>query len=480
MDPNRRKMLRNVVMLCDLAVMLLAFGLATLTVSHIFSKVSLGEFLAMRVKIQNVVIFAGFVLVWQWLFSFFGMYASRRLSRYWDETIDIIKASSAGTAVIYAASLLFHVNMVNYIFVAVFWTAVTLTTIAGRLSVRFVLKQIRVHGNNLRHMLIVGTNDGAVEFARKIEQTPALGYRIIGFVDEEWTGLEKFRQVGYPMACSFEGLPNFLRSNVIDEVVVSLPMRSQHFHASEIASVCERHGITLRFASNIFDLKFARSRAEEFEGNSHITHYTGTMTDGWPVVIKRVLDFTISFILIVLLFPVLVLTALLIKLTSPGPVLFLQKRLGLNKRRFSIYKFRTMVADAESKMKEIEHLNEVSGPVFKIKNDPRVTPFGKFLRKTSLDELPQLFNVLNGDMSLVGPRPMAVRDYEGFSEDWQRRRFSVRPGITCLWQVLGRSSIPFEKWMELDLQYIDKWSLWLDFEILIKTIPAVLRGSGAA
>jgi lipopolysaccharide/colanic/teichoic acid biosynthesis glycosyltransferase len=144
-----------------------------------------------------------------------------------------------------------------------------------------------------------------------------------------------------------------------------------------------------------------------------------------------------------------------------------------------MFKFRTMVVDAERQMEQLQHLNEVSGPVFKIKNDPRITPIGKFLRKTSLDEVPQLFSVLKGDMSLVGPRPLPIRDYEGFNEDWQRRRFSVKPGITCLWQVQGRSSISFEKWMELDLQYIDKWSLWLDFQILLQTIPAVLKGSGA-
>jgi len=173
--------------------------------------------------------------------------------------------------------------------------------------------------------------------------------------------------------------------------------------------------------------------------------------------------------------------ALLIKVMSPhGPILFRQQRLGLNKRLFTIYKFRTMVPDAEQRIHTLEHLNEATGPVFKIKNDPRITPIGRILRKTSLDELPQLFNVLKGDMSLVGPRPLPGRDYRGFNEDWQRRRFSVRPGITCLWQVNGRNSVPFEHWMQLDLQYIDKWSLWLDFQILARTIPAVLKGSGAA
>jgi len=252
-----------------------------------------------------------------------------------------------------------------------------------------------------------------------------------------------------------------------------------HDQASRIATLCEEQGITVRILTSVFDLKITRSSAEELDGDPLITHSTGWV-EAWPVFAKRILDFTISSILITFLFPVLLVVAIIIKLTSPGPVLFVQERLGLNKRHFNVYKFRTMVVDAEKNMREIEHLNEVSGPVFKIKNDPRITPIGKFLRKTSIDELPQLLNVLIGDMSLVGPRPLPVRDYEGFNKDWQRRRFSVKPGITCLWQVLGRSSIPFEKWMELDLQYIDEWSLWLDCQILLRTIPAVLRGLGAA
>jgi len=201
---------------------------------------------------------------------------------------------------------------------------------------------------------------------------------------------------------------------------------------------------------------------------------------GPSVLIKRLVDLIVASSVLVVLAPVMVVIGIAVRLDSPGPALFLQERVGLNKRRFKLFKFRTMVVDAEKRLAELESKNEVSGPVFKIKKDPRITRLGAFLRRTSLDELPQLLNVVRGEMSLVGPRPLAVRDYLGFSQDWHRRRFSVRPGITCLWQVLGRSSIPFERWMELDMQYIDEWSLSLDLEILLRTIPAILKGSGAS
>jgi exopolysaccharide biosynthesis polyprenyl glycosylphosphotransferase len=284
------------------------------------------------------------------------------------------------------------------------------------------------------------------------------------------------------LVCNLEDLRKFLRRSVVDEVVIAVPLRSFHNDASEIAGMCEQQGIMLHVLSDLFNLKNRLPTAEEVEGSHLITH-SGGIEKGWPTVVKRALDLTLSFILLVLLAPLLLLTAILIKLTSPGPVFFVQKRIGFNKRPFTIYKFRTMVMDAEQKLQDIEHLNELTGPVFKIKDDPRLTPIGKFLRKTSIDELPQFFNVLRGDMSLVGPRPLQLRDYELFTEggeDWQRCRFSVLPGITCLWQVKGRSSLPFHKWMELDLQYVRSWSLWLDLQILAKTIPAVLRGSGAA
>jgi exopolysaccharide biosynthesis polyprenyl glycosylphosphotransferase len=474
----RRQMLLNVLRLFDLLMMVVCFGLATLVDSKTVP-VSLMEFLSLRVKISNFVVFFGLIGVWYLICSACNLYASRRLSGRWDEAVDIVKATSLGSLCMAAAAVILQITLLRPIFLLVFWVSVTLSTLMGRSLMRVALKWMRLRGRNLRYLLIVGSNARAVQFAKKVESNPALGYRLLGFVDDEWSGLQALREGGYPLACDFDGMRVFLRENVVDEVVMALPMRSCHAHASQVAEICEEHGIPLRLTSNLFDLKTARSRSEDFEGDSVVTHYTGT-PDGWPMVVKRIFDFVVSLVLIILLAPALLIAAILVKLTSPGPVLFFQKRLGLNKRRFSICKFRTMVSDAEKRMSEIEHLNEVSGPVFKIKNDPRITPLGKFLRKTSIDELPQLFNVLKGDMSLVGPRPLPVRDYEGFNEDWQRRRFSVRPGITCLWQVGGRSSIAFEKWMALDLEYIDRWSLWLDFQILLRTIPAILKGSGAA
>jgi lipopolysaccharide/colanic/teichoic acid biosynthesis glycosyltransferase len=193
------------------------------------------------------------------------------------------------------------------------------------------------------------------------------------------------------------------------------------------------------------------------------------------------MDLSASIILMVISAPVFVLTAIAIRLDSAGPIFFVQERVGFNKRRFSMIKFRTMTVDAEARMEEIEHLNEKQGtPIFKIKNDPRITRVGRWLRKTSIDELPQLVNVLMGDMSIVGPRPLSVRDAVRMEEAWQKRRFSVKPGLTCLWQVSGRSNLSFEQWMQLDLDYIDQWSLKLDASILLRTIPAIVLARGAS
>jgi exopolysaccharide biosynthesis polyprenyl glycosylphosphotransferase len=328
-------------------------------------------------------------------------------------------------------------------------------------------------------MLILGTNPRAVEFAHRISARVDRGYRFLGFVDDDWPGFPNLTGTGFEVVSDYSGLAEYLRRNVVDEVAIYLPFGSFYRHSSEVARLCEQHGITMRFNSDIFGSKTARWRAEEFDGDQYVATYT-LHNELWPYAIKRMLDVTVAVLALLLFSPILVVAAVAIKLSSPGSVFFLQERIGINKRRFKIYKFRTMVPHAEQLMSSIEKNNEATGPVFKMRNDPRITPIGKLLRKSSVDELPQLFNVLKGDMSLVGPRPLPVRDFEGFNEDWQRRRFSVKPGITCLWQVNGRSGISFDQWMLLDLKYMDEWSLWLDLKILAKTVPAVIKGEGAA
>jgi len=477
-----RQVLKSASKAFDMLMLIASFALATLPHLVRSGQAVFTQFLEVRIKLQNVVVFSVLLWIWYIIFVSFGLYASKRLSSRRAEAIDIVKATSLAALVLAAASYILHFRMVTPGFLLLFWGFSTFFTVSGRIVVRTYLRRLRVRGHNLRNMLIIGSNRRALEFAKAIESNPQLGYRIIGFADNEWSGADELKRLGWPLVSNLQDLPAFLRRSVVDEVAIAVPLRSFHNHASEIAALCDQQGIILRVLSDLFNLKSMRAQVEDLD-DSHLIPRHGGIEDGWPLIIKRTLDFSLSLALLIALAPVLLVTAILIKLTSRGPVFFVQKRVGLNKRKFAIYKFRTMVVNAEHKLQELEHLNEVSGPVFKIKNDPRLTPIGKFLRKTSIDELPQLLNVLSGDMSLVGPRPLQLRDYELFTdaaEDWQRCRFSVRPGITCLWQVNGRSSLPFHQWMELDLQYVRNWSLWLDLQILARTIPAVLRGSGAA
>jgi exopolysaccharide biosynthesis polyprenyl glycosylphosphotransferase len=368
--------------------------------------------------------------------------------------------------------------MITTHFLVLFWVASTAVMGLVREVFDRVLGYLRIRGRNLRYMLILGTNPRAAGFARRVLANRERGYRLLGFVDDDWHGLSEFHKTGFPLVSDYAGLPDFLRRNVVDEVASYLPFGSCYNRYLEVAALCEQHGIVMRFQADILSLKTARWRAEMIDGDHYISTYTES-AEGWAQLIKRALDVVVAAVLLILLFPIFFCVVIAVKLSSPGPVFFLQDRIGLNKRRFKIWKFRTMVADAEKLRVELEKQNEMQGPAFKIRNDPRITPLGKWLRRTSIDELPQLWNVLRGDMSLVGPRPLPVRDYEGFNEDWQRRRFSIKPGITCLWQVNGRSAISFDQWMLLDLQYLDEWSLWLDLKILAKTLPAVLKGAGA-
>ena len=469
----------RVLMAIDLLLVMISFGLAAIVSTNSWNWAAVTHFFTAKVSLSSCAVFAITLLFSHGVFSFCNLYESKRMSSKVAEAGALLRAVTLLTMCLWCeGSLFFNMESKTYFFVT-FWASGNVLIISARMLVRFVLGEIRKRGHNLHHILVLGSNARAIDFGRRVVASPERGYSLLGFVDNEWPGMEEFKETGLQVTCAIEGLAEFLRKNVVDEIAIFLPLRSYYQIAAEIANLAKQHGILIRLDMDIFDLKFAHAHTQAAEGNSEIVTDSNSV-DGWQLLFKRALDFTGSLVLLILLSPVFLIAAILIKLTSPGTVFFAQKRVGLNKRLFTMYKFRTMIPAAESMQEKLIHLNEMTGPVFKIKNDPRITPLGRILRRTSIDELPQLFNVLKGDMSLVGPRAIPVRDYQSFREDWQRRRFSVPPGITCLWQIRGRNAIPFEQWMVLDMQYIDGWSLWLDLKILALTIPAVLKGSGAA
>lgn len=478
MVPIRRQAIFMALKFFDLVLMISCFFLASYFVNNSLGHINIVDFFSMRIAVKNFLIFGGIIISWLIILNNSGIYSRYRLHSLLVIFYDIIKIASISTLFLVMLKQLFDIQMFSNIYLAVFWMLDCGLLILWRLTIRLLSIHLRYLGRNQRSLLFVGINHRSLRFARKIEEMSYLGYHIIGFVDNEEHRLHDFSANDKPFI-HFEELPNFLTENTVDEIMVCLPLKSLYKEASEVISACEEQGIVVRLFSDQFDLKLARSTTTKFGNELITTLITGEMV-GNKMILKRVFDFSASLILLILFAPLLILTSILIKVTSPGPIFFIQTRIGRNKREIGVIKFRTMHPGAEKMIAELEELNEVSGPVFKIKDDPRITPIGKILRKTSIDELPQLFNVFLGNMSLVGPRPLPVRDYLGFNENWHRRRFSVKPGITCLWQISGRNNISFEEWMELDMQYIDHWSLWLDLKILTKTIPAVLKGSGAA
>ncbi|HUO85695.1 MAG TPA: sugar transferase, partial [Thermoanaerobaculia bacterium] len=331
---------------------------------------------------------------------------------------------------------------------------------------------------NYRTVVIVGTGRQAREVAELILSHRYWGYKILGFISDghrlppRWGEYRVMGTLGDLRAI----LESARSGEFLDEVVFAISRRKLET-CEPLFLLCEELGIRTRVAMNFFPNRTSRVELEELEGVPFIT-FTTTPTDEMRLVAKRALDVMVSIGVLLISLPLMLGIALAIRLTSPGSIVFKQRRIGLNGRIFTLYKFRTMIADAVARREEVQHLNEVTGPVFKSRQDPRVTRVGRFLRRFSLDELPQLWNVLRGDMSLVGPRP-PIPEEVNLYERWQRRRLSMKPGLTCLWQVSGRSDVDFDNWVKLDLQYIDNWSPSLDLKILARTIPAVLSGRGA-
>lgn len=346
-----------------------------------------------------------------------------------------------------------------------------------RVALQIILRSLRSHGRNERQMLIVGVNERTQELVEVISGHRYYGYRIAGMLEDEPERCRRLEKYNVAYLGKFDALEEVLVKQVIDEVYICLPVRSRYETIQRMAHLCEGVGVGVRMIADLFPLRLATSRYHRLEGIPILA--LSTVPEHQPkLLLQRAVDIAVSGGALLLLSPLLLLTALAIKLDSQGPVFFQQERVGLNRRRFRMVKFRSMVVNAEELRARLEKYNEVEGAMFKMAQDPRVTRVGRFIRKYSIDELPQLINVLRGDMSLVGPRPALPQEVTQYSWN-QRRRLSVKPGLTGLSQVSGRSTLSFKETVDLDLYYIDQWSILLVFRILFLTIPAVLKGRGA-
>lgn len=413
------------------------------------------------------------IIVPLWLVSllYFKMYKSMREKNLLEMFWSIIEASLLAVLMLSAIDFFFNLGILSRTLIIILFTCVVAMLAIERLCILAFLHYIRQSGYNYRSLLVVGSGDRAKNFSRMIESHPQWGIKIIGFIDEEdkiGVNVGKSKVMG-----SFKDLSKILDENIVSEVVFMLP-RKWLSQLEDYINICEKVGVKATIAVDFFNTTIAKPTITELNGIPLLTLDT-TPVDELQLFLKRIIDIGIALMVLTLSLPVFVVYSIALKLSSPGPILFKQKRCGLYGRIFTLYKFRTMIVDADKMLDKIKDINESDGPIFHSRNDPRVIPLGRILRKTSLDELPQLINVLKGDMSLIGPRPPLPEEVKEY-ERWQRRRLSLRPGIVCTWQVTRRFQPDFQKWMQMDMDYIDNWSLKLDARIFLKIFPAIIKG----
>ncbi|MBP1696416.1 MAG: Undecaprenyl-phosphate galactose phosphotransferase [Deltaproteobacteria bacterium] len=414
--------------------------------------------------------------LWSVLFFFFQLYDTFGRKTLFQELYAIFKVVLIGILVIGFAVFVLRLFMVSRVALALFAILDLFFLFGERLVIRRIIKYRRSKGWGLLNILVVGTGKEAEKIAEVIQQQHHWNLRLVGFISVDDARRED-KLKGYPVLGGKDDFLKIVHENVIDEIIFAVPRQTME-KLEDLFLLCEEQGIKTRVTLTLFPHIFSKIFLEKLQDIPLLTFST-TPTNEIALFWKRALDVALSSIALILLSPLFVVVSVLIKKTSEGPVFFKQERGGLYFRRFVMYKFRSMTADAEKRKSKLHHLNEADGPIFKIKDDPRITAIGKWIRKTSIDELPQLINVLKGDMSMVGPRPHPVEEAKKYTT-WQRRRLSMKPGITGLWQIGGRSGTTFAESMKLDLDYIDHWSLWLDVKILVKTIPAVISGRGAS
>ncbi|MFC1830813.1 sugar transferase [Thermodesulfobacteriota bacterium] len=413
----------------------------------------------------------------------FGAYEQLRKIKFTRIIFNIFKATTSATVGAIFLGYLLHFESVSRILLLSFFAYSFLGLSLFRGAVYKILAVSRRNNYNIRWILVIGSRQRAQEFIKAVSKKRESGYRILGCLEQN-DHKELIRDRIYKSVKIIGTMDNFksvLQENTVDEIVFAIPLKELE-HAENFIHIAEEMGKSVRILPDFqidrinYFPQTAKIEIEDFIGVTTLSLSSGPQNQN-KLLMKSFIDYLGALAGIIFFSPVLLLICLTIKFTSKGPVLFSQERMGKNGRRFKLLKFRTMVAEAEQLQGTLIKENEMDGPVFKLKKDPRVTTIGSFLRRTSLDELPQLFNVIKGEMSLVGPRPPIPREVEEY-EVWQRRRLSMKPGLTCIWQVSGRNEVSFEKWMNMDLEYIDNWSLMMDLKLLILTVKEVIAWSG--
>ncbi len=466
----------TLITVADLVVVTVAMILALAITADPLGREPVLSVLQMRVTIENVLFVATYIASWHFILRVFGLYRSYRLSPASREWRDLGIAVLVAVAPLVPADLAFDFEYVTSPFLTAFGTFSFAALAFERRFLRAVARQLRQRGHNIRNVIVIGDGSKALGMSSSLARRNDLGYRVLEVLEVDERKLtEPDSGLGDRLTAR---LSELFEAHPVDEVFVALPLDSSQALIWPVISLCEEQGIMVRVLARVADLAWGRAVVDELGGKPVITIFSGP-PETPKLMVKRAVDVVASVVGLVLLSPFFLIVAIAVKRDSEGPAFYSQERVGYNRRRFRTWKFRTMVPDAEALQADLEDRNEAQGPIFKIKEDPRVTKLGAWLRTTSIDELPQLYNVLKGEMSLVGPRPLPIRDVDRIDVRWHKRRFSVKPGITCLWQSQGREPT-FDEWIKSDMEYIDHWSLTLDMKILLKTIPAVLSGHGAA
>lgn len=464
-------------MMVDIAALVVAFEVAYWLRGTLLASV-LGRWLPSPIMSAMTYdwMYAFILPIWVGLILGWGLYHPRRLMSFRRLPIDLAKVSGIGLLLLAGVTYALKVPDISRIFLLLFTGIGVVTLLLGRLLMRSALRR---QGEILSYsnVIVVGTNEKAVEFATQIAANQRWGVRLLGLVSESRHGPSEMQGGPHTVLGRLEDLEHICQTQVVDEVIFVVPGRVVN-DLEDIFLMCEELGVNARIAVGMFPHVIARASLDELN-HVPLLSFTTAPSNWFALSFKRVMDLLLAWSLLIAGIPLWLAIAVGIRLDSHGPVFFAQERCGLHGRRFTMYKFRSMIADAERRLSDIADLNELEGPVFKVRNDPRVTRVGRWIRRYSLDEFPQLINVIRGDMSIVGPRPALQVEVDKY-ERWQRRRLSMKPGLTCLWAIRGRNRIPFERWMEMDLEYIDHWSIGLDLKILACTLPAVLSGDGAS